>query len=324
MSANPVLLFIDAVNRGDLDSLTAALYPDFEMVVPQQPSRNFVGRDQEVKNMAHMISSHPDGRIELVRMVEAGDEVWLESTFTAHGLEMAAAVIFEIDRGTNTIKSGRYYSDAVDREGPGIDQWIEGLGERPAEVGQAARQAESDRPRRPRLGRCPATPDEGAFEAYRLGRHPALEDAGRRTLMWSPELQKAQAHLAERLRNATKISPRERELAVLRHAADSGTDFEWSMHRVFALEAGLTPGEVERVRRPLEEGHWTSHEHAILRAVDELDSTSSIGDETWAALSENYDERQLVEFLMLVGHYRMLAYLFKAVGIGAVGDQASA
>lgn len=125
---NAVERFVDAVNRGDVDGIAAAFHPDFEMVVPQRPARGFKGRDQEVKNMRHLVTTHPEGRIEIRRMVETPTEIWLQSTYTADGLHMEAVVIFEVDRDTDTLRVGHYYSDEVDAGGPAIDDWMHGLG----------------------------------------------------------------------------------------------------------------------------------------------------------------------------------------------------
>ena len=125
---NPVLRFVEAVNNGDIDELAASIHPDFEMVVPQHPARGFKGKDQEVKNMRYLMTKYPEGRIEVQRMVETSSEVWIENRYVSAELQMAAVVIFEIDRETGTIRSGRYYSEPVDWGGPAIDEWMEGLG----------------------------------------------------------------------------------------------------------------------------------------------------------------------------------------------------
>ena len=39
----------------------------------------------------------------------------------------------------------------------------------------------------------------------------------------------------------------------------------------------------------------------MLRAVDELDYHCYVGDQTWEELAEMYDERQLIELLLLRG-----------------------
>jgi len=126
---NAVERFVKAVNGGDVEGVEAAFHPDFEMIVPQHPARGFVGRDQEVKNMRHLMTSHPEGRIEVKRMVTTPTEIWVQSCYRAAGLHIEAVVIFEVDLETDTIRVGHYYSDEVDDESPRIDVWIRGLGE---------------------------------------------------------------------------------------------------------------------------------------------------------------------------------------------------
>lgn len=167
----------------------------------------------------------------------------------------------------------------------------------------------------PRLGRAPVPHSAEQAQAYGLGRHPSMEDLGRRTLMWNPELQEAHASLAGYLRNSACLPQRDREIAILRQAWDGGSDYQWGMHAEMALDAGLTREEIERIAVGSEAGGWAPHEAAIIRAVDELHAACRIGDETWAALAAHYDERQLIELIVLVGNYRLLAYVFNAVGI---------
>jgi ketosteroid isomerase-like protein len=124
---NAVLRFIDAVNRGDVNGVEAAFHPDFEMIVPQSPARGFKGRAQEVENMRHLMAAHPEGRIEVRRVVEHGNEVWVQTRYAADRLEMEAVVIYEIDPATGTILAGHYYSQKVDRGGHGISAWMEAL-----------------------------------------------------------------------------------------------------------------------------------------------------------------------------------------------------
>jgi 4-carboxymuconolactone decarboxylase len=53
----------------------------------------------------------------------------------------------------------------------------------------------------------------------------------------------------------------------------------------------------------------------LIQAVDELHDDGKIGDDTWAALADRYDERQLIELPMLVGHYHMLAFTLNTLGV---------
>jgi len=42
-------------------------------------------------------------------------------------------------------------------------------------------------------------------------------------------------------------------------------------------------------------------------AADELHAQRRVGDALWAELARVYDERELIELLLLIGHYEMLA-----------------
>ena len=56
----------------------------------------------------------------------------------------------------------------------------------------------------------------------------------------------------------------------------------------------------------------------MLRAVDELHYRCGVGDQTWEVLAGIYDERQLIELLLLVGNYRALSYIQNSIGIRPV------
>lgn len=54
---------------------------------------------------------------------------------------------------------------------------------------------------------------------------------------------------------------------------------------------------------------WGDLERAVLQAVEELHADALIGDATWSVLAGHLEERQLVELLILIGHYVTTAYL---------------
>ncbi|MBO0731719.1 MAG: carboxymuconolactone decarboxylase family protein [Acidimicrobiaceae bacterium] len=167
----------------------------------------------------------------------------------------------------------------------------------------------------PRLGKAPVPEGAEQAESYGLRRHPSMRDLARHTLMWNPEMLEAHGVFTGYLRNSTCLPRRDREIAILRHAWDCGSDYQWALHSKMAADAGLTDSEVERLATTAADDRWAPHEAAIIRAVDELHALCRIGDETWEALSAHYDERQIIELLALVGSYRLLAYMFNAVGI---------
>jgi alkylhydroperoxidase family enzyme len=112
-----------------------------------------------------------------------------------------------------------------------------------------------------------------------------------------------------------KIPARDRELMILRTAWRTGSQYEWAQHVPIAHQAGVTAAEVEAVVAGADDPSWTPAEAALLRAVDELHDDGKIGDDTWRALADRYDERQLIELPMLVGHYHMVAFTLNSLGV---------
>lgn len=167
----------------------------------------------------------------------------------------------------------------------------------------------------PRLGRADVQLTPEQEQRFGLGRHPSMDEMAKRTLMWVPDLHDAQSVLALALRNSTRLDKRDREIAILRHAWDCGSDYQWALHAEMALAAGLSAEEVERVATDPEGAGWAPNERAVIAAVDELHASCLIGDDTWAALSQHYDGHQIVELLILVGSYRLLAYVINSVGV---------
>lgn len=104
-----------------------------------------------------------------------------------------------------------------------------------------------------------------------------------------------------------KLPRRETELVILRVAHLRRCEYEFSHHVHLSRRAGVTAADVERVIEGPEANGWSPRERAILAAVDELDARGDLSDASFAALAEHLDERLLIELVMLVGHYEMLA-----------------
>lgn len=111
------------------------------------------------------------------------------------------------------------------------------------------------------------------------------------------------------------INPRERELAVLRCAWLCRAPFEWGEHVGIGKRFGMVSEEIERVTFGSFASGWSEHEAAILRGVEELIGDQALSDETWDTLAKNWNERQLLEFPMLVGQYVATAFVQNSLRI---------
>jgi AhpD family alkylhydroperoxidase len=114
-------------------------------------------------------------------------------------------------------------------------------------------------------------------------------------------------HFAGRLMPGGRLPRRESELVILRVATVRGSAYELAHHRRLGARAGLTPADLERVHVGSTAEGWQGHERLLMRVTEELLATRDLADTTWTELRAAYDERTVIEILLLVGHYDMLA-----------------
>jgi alkylhydroperoxidase family enzyme len=119
---------------------------------------------------------------------------------------------------------------------------------------------------------------------------------------------------------ATTLSPRERELLVLRVAAVRRSEYEWAQHVVQGGDAGLTPEEIDRIAKDPESPEWSRLDRALLRAVDELVAEAKIGDRTWVELAGHFDDQQMMDLIFTVGAYETLAMFLRSAGVALDDD----
>jgi len=127
---------------------------------------------------------------------------------------------------------------------------------------------------------------------------------------------------------AGKLPARDRELLILRIGWQCQAEYEWGQHVPIGRSAGLTDVEIERIKAgPYAEG-WDEFDSVLLRAADELKDDSCVTDHTWALLAQRYDERQLIEVLMVVGQYQLVSGALNSLGVqledGVAGFDATA
>src|SRR3954469_6368953 len=83
-----------------------------------------------------------------------------------------------------------------------------------------------------------------------------------------PELARAFNTFNGHVLFASHLTPRQRELLVLRVAVLRNCEYERLQHEVLAVEAGLSSAEIERVVLGPESGGWSALDAALLRTVD--------------------------------------------------------
>jgi alkylhydroperoxidase family enzyme len=121
---------------------------------------------------------------------------------------------------------------------------------------------------------------------------------------------------ADRPRVEGSIPARDRELITLRIAWLCQSPQVWGKHVASAKkEAGLTTPDIERITHGSAAAEWNDRDRAVLKAAEELHENSMIADPTWAALAKQFDQYQLIELPLIIGHVQGGSYLVNALRI---------
>jgi 4-carboxymuconolactone decarboxylase len=130
-------------------------------------------------------------------------------------------------------------------------------------------------------------------------------DAAQKFLVWAYHV----------MGETSTLPPRERELLILRTGWLCQSEYEWGQHVLFAKAAGLTDTEIARIKEGPGVASWAPFDAILLRAADELHNDAFISDRTWAALSERYSTKQLMDVVFAVGQYRLVSMALNTFGV---------
>lgn len=111
------------------------------------------------------------------------------------------------------------------------------------------------------------------------------------------------------------LTPRTREILILRIGWLCQAEYEWGQHVIFARKAGLSAEEIARIKQGPDAPGWTEAEANLLRATDELHAEAFVSDPTWAALARDYSEQQLMDIVLTVGQYNMVSMALNSFGV---------
>lgn len=130
----------------------------------------------------------------------------------------------------------------------------------------------------------------------------------------NPRLFWAWLFFASRLMPFGKLPADVREKIILRTGWNCRSRYEWGQHVEIALGAGVSDLEIRHVSQG-PDAFSDPREQALMRACDEMLQDRFISDTTWNTLRESYSEKLLVEIVMLIGHYEMIAGFLNTAGI---------
>jgi len=113
-----------------------------------------------------------------------------------------------------------------------------------------------------------------------------------------------------------KLSPKLRELAILRVAALSPARYEWVQHVPIAQATGATAAQVGALERDDITGDaFDPLERAVLRFTTEVVREVRASEPTFAELAQRLSAQEIVELIVTVGYYMMIARLLETTAV---------
>jgi alkylhydroperoxidase family enzyme len=135
------------------------------------------------------------------------------------------------------------------------------------------------------------------------------------TLAHHPKLLRRWVVFGNHVLGKSRLSPRDRELLILRIGWLCRSEYEWGQHAAISRAIGLSDEEIRRVADGPDAPGWDPFEATLLRAVDELHADARIGDATWKALCERYDVQQCMDLVFTVGQYNLVSMALNTFGV---------
>lgn len=123
----------------------------------------------------------------------------------------------------------------------------------------------------------------------------------------TPEILEAWIGLGWGLRSACTVDRGLLELAILRVARMTGSEYVWRSHWRAALKCGAHEAKLSALGGVGEVGAFTDSELAVLALADALTEDITVPDGVWSAIATRFDDRQRVELVMTISWYCCVA-----------------
>lgn len=131
-------------------------------------------------------------------------------------------------------------------------------------------------------------------------------------LLHAPAMAARVAELGHVVRFESHLPDADRELAILATGRAHRCTFVWESHLQAARAAGVRPETISTLEG--EGSGFEGREAILVSFVDELCSTSTVSEETFASARELLGTTGVVELVLTIGYYAMLGYAMSACG----------
>ena len=136
-----------------------------------------------------------------------------------------------------------------------------------------------------------------------------------------PELAYRKLHVGSYVRFETSLPRNVSELAICAAAREFDCRFEWAAHAGAAARVGVSAEAVDVIAYKRELDGLSDEEALPVRFTRELLRDHRVSDETYAAATERYGQRGVIELAGTVGYYVMSACWMNLMEIDPPADR---
>jgi alkylhydroperoxidase family enzyme len=121
--------------------------------------------------------------------------------------------------------------------------------------------------------------------------------------------------LGNSIMTGEELSPRLREIAILRIGSLTKSDYEFAQHTSIGLSAGITQEQITAIHNWQSSSLFSEPERAVLAYVDEVERDIKVNDNTFTALKSFLSEHAIVELTVVIGYYGMVCRFLIALDV---------
>ena len=156
-------------------------------------------------------------------------------------------------------------------------------------------------------------PAAAAVEARLLAARGAITPLYR-ILLNSPVAAEGWEAMMTIVRQRLTLSPRLRELVILRIAVLNDAPYEFQAHLPHAAAAGLAEGEIAALRDEAP-ARFGPIERSVIAYCDAMTRDIRVDDATYAAVAAHFDATALIDLTVTIAAYNMVSRLLTALDI---------
>src|SRR5579885_1050044 len=123
------------------------------------------------------------------------------------------------------------------------------------------------------------------------------------------------AKMANALVMKTRLDPKLREIAILRTAKVSRSVYEWTQHVPMARHVGVSDAQIAAMDNWQAASCFNELERTVLRFTDEVALNVKGSRQTVEALKKSLDATEIVELILSIGFWGMVARLLETTEV---------